>query len=132
MIDRGQYQNQISSLSSLSIRDYERIFKIFQQSSEDKDFYVYNILNRLDFPEIDSSFIEYYQVESKTALTILSYEIYEDIKSWWILYLLNKDKFVGAPFYVAGGTQIKYITDSFRSAIYQDITQSTVFSNRHY
>lgn len=132
MIDRGQYQNQISSLSSLSIRDYERIFKIFQQSSEDKDFYVYNILNRLDFPEIDSSFIEYYQVESKTALTILSYEIYGDIKSWWILYLLNKDKFVGAPFYVDGGTQIKYITDSFRSVIYQDVTQSTIFSNRHY
>ena len=116
----------------MSIRDYERIFKIFQQSSEDKDFYVYNILNRLDFPEIDSSFIEYYQVESKTALTILSYEIYEDIKSWWILYLLNKDKFVGAPFYVDGGTQIKYITDSFRSVIYQDVTQSTIFSNRHY
>lgn len=89
-------------------------------------------MKRIDFPEIDSQYIEYYNVESKMALTILSYKIYEDIQSWWILYLLNKDKFEGAPFYVNGGTQIKYITDSVRTAIYQDITNSTVYGGRHY
>lgn len=128
----GNYQNEIPSLSALQIQNYERIFKVFQQSVNDKDFYVYNILKRIDFPEIDSQYIEYYNVESKMALTILSYKIYEDIQSWWILYLLNKDKFEGAPFYVNGGTQIKYITDSVRTAIYQDITNSTVYGGRHY
>jgi presenilin-like A22 family membrane protease len=131
-IDLGNYQNDIPSLSALSIRDYERIFKLFKQSENDKNFYVYNILNKIDFPEIDSQYIQYYDVPTKTALTILSYNIYGDIKSWWILYLLNKDKFDGAPFYINGGTQIKYIIDSLRTSIYQDITQSTVFAGRHY
>lgn len=128
----GNYQNEIPSLSALSIRDYERIFKVFQQSLENKDFYVYNILKKIDFPEIDSQYLEYKDVQTRTALTILSYQIYGDMKSWWILYLLNKDKFEGAPFYVDGGTQIKYITDSMRTAIYVDVTQATVFSGRHY
>jgi hypothetical protein len=131
-IDLGNYQNDIPSLTQLSVRDYERIFKLFKQSEDNKDFYVYNILNRIDFPEIDSQFIEYYDVQVRTALTIVSYQIYDDIKSWWILYLLNKDKFDGAPFYVNGGVRLKYITDSLRTAIYQDIIKSTIFSGRHY
>ena len=132
MSNIGNYQNNIPSLPELSIRDYERIFKVFKQSEDDKDFYVYNILNRIDFPEIDTEYIEYHDVKTKTALTIISYQIYGDIKSWWIIYLLNKDKFTGAPFYVNGGTRLKYITDSLRTAIYQDITQSTIFAGRHY
>jgi hypothetical protein len=132
MIDLGKYQNEVPSLSALSIRDYERIFKIFKQSEEDKNFYIFNILNRIDFPTIDSQFLEFYDVESRMPLTIASYKIYGDIKSWWILYLLNKDKFEGAPFYVNGGTQLKYITDSLRTAIYQDITIQTIYSGRHY
>jgi hypothetical protein len=132
MIDTGNYQNNIPSLSSLNVGDYERIFKLFKQSVEEKDFQVYNILNRLDFPEISSEYIEYFEVTTKTALTIVSYKIYGDIKSWWILYLLNKDKFTGAPFYVEGGVQLAYIKDSFRTAIYQDITNSTIYGGRHY
>lgn len=131
-IDTGNYQNEVESLSSLSIRDYERIFKVFKQSTDDKEFYTYNILNKIDFPEIDSQFIEFYTPPSRMAMTILSYNIYGDIKSWWILYLLNKDKFTGAPFYVDGGVQIKYITDAIRVAIYQDITDATIFGGRHY
>lgn len=128
----GEYQNEVPSLSTLDIRSYERIFKLFTSSVEDKDFYFYNILNKIEFPEIDSQYIQYYDVQEKTALTILSYQIYEDMKSWWILYLLNKDKFVGAPFYVEPGTQIKYIVDSVRSSIYNDITNSTVYGGRHF
>lgn len=128
----GKYQNEIPSLSALKIQNYERIFKVFEQSVNEKNFYFYNILKRIDFPEIDSQYIEYYDVQSKLALTILSYKIYQDIESWWILYLLNKDKFVGAPFYVDGGTQIKYISDSVRTAIYTDITNSTVYGGRHF
>ena len=131
-MNTGQYQNEIPSLSSLDIRNYERIFKIFECSIDDKTFYIYNTLNKIEFPDIDSQYIQYFDVQQKTALTILSYQIYEDIKSWWILYLLNKDKFVGAPFYVEGGTQIKYIIDSVRTSIYNDITQATVFGGRHY
>lgn len=132
MIDLGKYQNEVTSLSALSIKDYERIFKIFKSSVDDKDFHIYNILNRIDFPELDSQYIDYYDVEKRMALTIASYQIYGDIKSWWILYLLNKDKFEGAPFYVDGGTTLKYIIDPVRTSIYQDITNQTVYGGRHY
>jgi|TARA_R110002110_G_scaffold148108_2_gene339113 hypothetical protein len=132
MIKTGKYQNEIEQLPELGIRDYERIFKIFKQSVEDKDFYVYNILKKIEFPEIDSQYIEHYNVQKRTPLSILSYQIYEDMKSWWILYLLNLDTFTGAPFYVEGGTQIKYIKDSVRTAIYEDITNDTVYAGRHY
>lgn len=132
MIDTGNYQNQVPSLSALSMKDYERIFKIFKQSVDDKEFYTYNILKKLEFPEIDSQFLGFYDVNARMPLTLLSWKIYGDIKSWWILYLLNIDKFEGAPFYVNGGTQIKYIIDGFRTAIYFDITQATIFGGRHY
>lgn len=132
MIDKGQYQNEILSLSALNIKDYERIFKIFKASVDDKNFYYYNILKKIDFPTIDSRYIEYYEVKTRLPMTTISYNIYGDIKSWWILYLLNKDKFDGAPFFVEGGTQLAYISDGLRGIIYADITQGTVFGGRHF
>ncbi len=132
MIDKGQYRNEITSLSALDIRDYERIFKVFKQSTDDKEFFTYNILKKIDFPEIDGKFTEFYIPLSRTALSILSYKIYGDMDSWWIIYLLNKDKFDGAPFFVEGGVQVKFITDSLRTAIYTDITNDTIFGGRHF
>lgn len=131
-INTGEYQNEIPSLSSLNVKDYERIFKLFKASIDDKEFYHYNILKKIEFPKIDDSFLSYYDVLSRIPMTTLSYQIYGDIKSWWILYLLNKENFDGPPFYVEGGSSIKYINDSLRSVIYDDITQSTVFGGRHF
>jgi hypothetical protein len=132
MIDVGQYRDKISALDALSIKSYERIFKVFTQSLNDKDFYTYNTLKKIEFPEIDSDFIQFYNVDSRMALTTISYKIYGDIQSWWIIYLLNKDKFQGAPFYVNGGVQLSYIDPGVTSLIYSDITNSTIFGGRHY
>ncbi len=132
MVDKGKYRNEIKELSLPNIRDYDRIFKIFKQSIDDKEFYRYNIMSKIEFPEIDTRYIEFYTPPSRMALTILSNKIYGDIKSWWILYLLNRDKFDDAPFFIEGGVQIRYITDELRSAIYQDITDSTLLGGRHY
>lgn len=132
MVDAGQYQNQITSLSALNVEDYERIFKIFKQSIDDKNFYTYNILKKIEFPTLGNEFLKFYNVQSKMPLTTLSYRIYGDIKSWWIIYLLNKDKFDGAPFYVNGGTEISYIPLVYKTAVYIDITNSTIFGGRHY
>jgi len=132
MIELGQYQNTVPSLSALSIKDYERIFKVFKAATDDKEFFYYNILKKIDFPIIDSQYIRYYDVQTRLPMTTVSYNIYGDIKSWWILYLLNKDKFTGAPFYVEGGVQLAYITDALRGLIYSDITQGTIFGGRHY
>lgn len=132
MIEKGEYQNNVPSLSALSVKDYERIFKIFEASTDDKNFFFYNILKKIEFPVIDSQYIRYYNVKTRMPMTTISYNIYGDIKSWWILYLLNKDKFTGAPFYVEGGVQLAYITDALRGLIYSDITQGTIFGGRHY
>jgi hypothetical protein len=132
MIEKGDYQNQVPSLSALAVTDYERIFKIFKASLNDKDFYYYNILKKIEFPEIDSSFLDTYEVAADMAWTIVSYKIYGDIKSWWILYLLNVEQYDEAPFLVKGGTKLKFIIPELRSMIYQDITQATVFGGRHY
>jgi hypothetical protein len=132
MIETGDYQNTIPSLSALSVKDYERIFKVFKASVDDKDFFYYNILKKIDFPVIDSQYIGYYDVRTRMPMTTISWNIYGDIKSWWILYLLNRDKFDGAPFYVEGGVQLAYITDALRGLIYSDITQGTVFGGRHF
>lgn len=132
MIDTGDYQNEIPTLSALSIRDYERIFKVFKESTDNKDFFTYNILKKIEFPEIDSTFLDFYTPPNRMALSILSYNIYGDLNSWWIIYLLNKDKFDQAPFFIEGGVQVKFIIDEFRAAIYNDITRQTVFGGRHY
>lgn len=132
MIDVGKFQNEILTLSPLDLENYERIFKIFKLSIDNKQMLVYNILKNIEVPELDSQYIDYYITNSKLPMTTLSYNIYGDIKSWWILYLLNKDKFIGAPFYVEGGTTIKYIKNEYRTALYSDITNSTVYGNRHY
>ena len=132
MSDMGNYQNEITNLQSLDIGDYENIFKIFELSVNNKNFFTYNILKKIEFPELDYKYLGFYTPKSKMALTILSYNIYEDIKSWWILYLLNKDKFDGAPFYIDGGVEIKYILPEIRTLIYDDIVNSTIYGGRHY
>jgi hypothetical protein len=128
----GKYQNEIISLSALDIKNYERIFKVYYDEIDGKQFPHYNILKKIDFPELDSSVIEYHDVLTRTPMTTVSYDVYGDIRSWWIIYLLNKDKFTGPPFWVEGGTQLKYIKSALRSSIYLDITQNTIFAGRHF
>lgn len=132
MIDTGEYRNDIEALSATGIREYERIFKVFKQSLDDKDFYTYNILKKIEFPEIDSKYIKFYSPPHKMALSIMSYNIYGDMSSWWIIYLMNREKFDRAPFTLDGGVQVKYIIDSVRTAIYTDITNATIFGGRHF
>jgi hypothetical protein len=128
----GKYQNQITSLSALPIQSYERIFKVYYDSLENKDFPYYNILKKLEIPETDSSLIEYHDVFARTPMTTVSYDVYGDIRSWWLIYLMNKDKFDGPPFWVDGGTQLKILKTEFRTLLYNDITQNTIYSGRHF
>ena len=44
----GKYQNQIEELETLPVSRYERIFRIFTESKQGKEFYFYNILNIVD------------------------------------------------------------------------------------
>jgi hypothetical protein len=128
----GRYQDDVPALSSLDITDYERIFKVHTASTDGKQFYFYNILDKIEFPEnIDSDILGLYTAKSKEPLTTTSYRLYDDIRSWWIIYLLNKDV-LKTQFFVEGGQQLKYILPEFRSFIYSQITTTTIFDNQHF
>jgi len=128
----GKYQDQVTGLPKLPLSRYERIFKVYTEGKDGKQFYFYNILNRMEFPtNIDSNLLDTHVVKSRQALTITSYDIYGDIFSWWIIYLLNKDV-IGNSFFAEGGQQLKYILPSKRGLIYQQMTDATIFNNKHF
>ena len=128
----GKYQDDIKALKTLPLTRYERIFRIYTEGKEDKQFYFYNILNKIEFPDnIDSKLLNTHIVKGHEPLTTTSYNLYGDIDSWWMIYLLNKP-LLKNKFYAEGGMQLKYIIKSQRGLIYQQITDMTAFSNRHF
>jgi len=132
MEKQGLYQNEINILPILKIGDYERIFKVYSETLENKEFYFYNILSKIDLSDIDSEFLDYYNVKSKLPMTILSYNIYGDMNLWWLIYLLNKKFFDGAPFWINGGVQVKYLKPENLPSLYYDITKNTILGGRHF
>ena len=122
----GKYQDEVSALPDLPLNRYERIFKLFTEPNNGKEFYFYNILNKMEFPSnIDSSLLDTHIVKGRQALTSTSYDIYGDIHSWWIIYLLNKET-IGNSFFAEGGQQLTYIISSKRGLIYQQMTNATL------
>lgn len=133
MIDLGKYQNDISNLKQLDIEDYERIFKIYSATANNKNFSFYNILRKIDMPEvIDDEYVDNYTLKTQTALTIVSYNIYGNIKLWWLIYLVNRSLLGENRFIVPGGTTVKYIKPEFLFIIYQQITNLITRNGRHY
>ena len=129
----GALQNDISELPKLNQSDYERIFRVYQIESNNKNFYHYNILNKISVPDIiDPSLIELYQVEADLPFTTVAYDVYGSIKSWWLIFILNQKIFQSTPFVIPGGTQLRIFTQSALSLIFNSITQTMAFNGRHY
>jgi len=128
----GKYQDDITELPELPITRYERSLKVNTALKDDKEFFIYNILSKIEFPDnIQSNIIGLYTSKGDEPLTTSSYNIYNDIDSWWMLYLLNKS-LIGNAFFVSGGTQLQYILPEFRDLVYNSITRATIFDNRHF
>tara|TARA_R110001583_G_scaffold32298_2_gene110450 strand:- start:2093 stop:2527 length:435 start_codon:yes stop_codon:yes gene_type:complete len=137
----GQYQNELprgtAGLSALPLARYERIFKLHTQPSSqpifnDKQFYFFNILNKLQFPQnIESTLLSSYNVKSKEPFTTISYKIYNDIDSWWMIWYLNQDE-LHRKFYAEGGQTLKIIIPAARELIYQQISKYLLVNNRHF
>jgi hypothetical protein len=128
----GKYRDEIQSLSNLEIGDYERIFKIYTEKLDDKEFYYYNLLTKIDMSDLDSEFLDFYNVKSRLPMTTLSYDIYGNMNLWWLIYIINKDLFKGPPFWVEGGTQIKYLKRENLPSLFFDITKNTVLGGKHF
>ena len=128
----GKYQDDIDQLPELPITRYERSLKVNTVAKEGKEFFTYNILSKIEFPDnIQSDILGLYTASADEPLTTSSYNIYGDIDSWWLLYLANKTT-IGNAFFVSGGTQLQYILPDFRDLVYNSITRATIFDNRHF
>lgn len=129
----GNYQSDVQSLSALSITAYERIFKVYKTERNTKEFMFYNILKKIEIPDtIDDEFVSFYKVKANIPLTILSYQIYDDMKLWWLLFLVNKKTLEANRFVVPSGTQIVYIKPEYLSLVLSQITKITQGNGRHY
>lgn len=129
----GSYQNDTPGLSALEITDYERIFKIFTDENDKKIFYFYNILKKISLPDnINSEYLQYYRVDSNLPLTTISYKIYNNIKLWWLISLLNRKEIGSNIFVIPGGTQLKYIKTEYLPVVFYQITKSTIYNGKHY
>jgi hypothetical protein len=129
----GEYQNNIDDLSSLDLEHYERIFKVYTANNNNKDFYFYSILKRITLPEnIDGTILSTYKTRGPKPLTIISHDIYRDIRLWWLIFLLNKKEIGKDIFVVPGSLELKYVKREFLSIVFAEITKLTIFNGRHY
>lgn len=114
-------QNQIADLPKLESSRYENIFRVYKTQTNNKDFYYYNITNKIALPtQIDSSLLDAVQVDKKTAWTTLSYILYGTIYLWYVLYILNKTKNI---FFVSAGETITYIKPEFINTVINTINE---------
>ena len=129
----GNYQNDIEGLTKLNLRNYERIFKLFDVTANNKTHYIYNILRKIEFPTtIASEYIDKYKTPIDQPLTIISYNIYNSMILWWLIYLLNKTKIGTNIFVIPGGTELRFIKSEYLEIIFAEITNNTIFNGRHF
>jgi len=129
----GSYQDDIETLNDLELSDYERIFKVFSTNINGRDIYFYNILKKLELPDsVDSEYIGFYTPKGDMPWSIVSYNIYENLKMWWLVYLMNRDEVSNNRFVAKGGVQLKYLLPEALGLIYNQITNITINNGQHY
>mgnify|MGYP003656366762 CR=1 FL=1 len=121
-IINGSKRNEVAELTNLSRNLYENIFKVQLKEKDDKAFYVYNLLNKVIFPDnLDSALIDEVVVRGDKPWTMLSFELYSTIDLWWTVYLLNKPDYI---FMAKAGTTYKYIKPGVMANVLQQLTIS--------
>jgi len=80
-------QNSFKELPRLKDENYENIFNVYQDGN---DFYYYNLLQTIHFPQdLPDSYFETYDVKYNDTWPLISYKKYNNIKLWWIIALAN-------------------------------------------
>jgi hypothetical protein len=83
------------NLATLSNNLYENIFNVNLLEDSNSNFYFYNLLNKVVFPDsISDVFIEEITILTDKPWTTLSFELYGTIQLWWVVYLLNKPDYI--------------------------------------
>lgn len=89
----------------ISTENYENVFNIY---TDENDFYYFNLLKKVDFPDdIDPNIYDYYEALPDDFYPLISYKFYNNIKLWWIVCAVNHiDDPTSAPI---AGTLLKII-----------------------
>lgn len=118
---KAKKQNDIPALPKLSEVRYENIFRVYEDTTNNKKFYYYNINNKVTLPsQIDSSVLNTVVIDRKTSWTNLSYILYGSIYLWYLLFILNNTQ---NKFFVSAGETIKYIRPEFLETILNKINE---------
>lgn len=81
------YQNEIKELPRLKNENYENIFTV-QQTKD--DFYYYNLLQTLSFPEnLPDSYFTAYTIKYGDTWPVIAFKEYNNIRLWWIITHAN-------------------------------------------
>lgn len=81
------YQNNIAELPRLKNENLENIFNVYQ---DDNDFYYYNLLQSIHFPQnLPDSYFVQYNVTYGDTWPYVSYKVYNNTKLWWVITLAN-------------------------------------------
>jgi hypothetical protein len=118
----GKLQDEILDLPPLARERYENIFNVYKTVKDENNFYYfYNILNKVVIPDsIDQGFFDTITLNKKLPWTTLSYQIYQTISLWWLLFLINKPKNI---FLAEAGIEYKYIRQEYIDQIINDLTE---------
>ncbi|NBP17011.1 hypothetical protein EBU95_21980 [bacterium] len=118
---KAKKQNDINELPKLSNLRYENIFRVYTDSTNKKQFYYYNITNKVSIPsQIDSNLLDTIKIDRKTAWTTLSYAIYGSIYLWYLIYILNNTQ---NRFYVNAGETIVYIKPEYLNTVVNTLNE---------
>jgi hypothetical protein len=87
-IELDKNHNEVPELGDLDISSYENIFNMYKDEGE---FFAYNILRSVHFPnDMDNEFFYFYRVENNKVWTRISFDHYGTIQLWWLICLVNK------------------------------------------
>lgn len=105
--------NSIPILYPISSERYENLFNVYSFTNSGKNFYYYNITNKLSLPEkIDKNLLLSTSFDARLPLPLASYKIYGTIDLWYIIYMLNTN--TSKPrFFIEPGEEIIYLKEEF-------------------
>ena len=81
--------NDIKDLTAgeISTLNYENLFNVYTSADSQ---YFYNILSTVILPnDIDETYFFYYDVRTGDTWTQMSFDIYGDVRAWWLICLAN-------------------------------------------
>jgi len=78
---------------------YEHIFKVYTTTNEGKDFFFYNITNKIQLPELNPEYFTEYTPAARMPFTTFANLVYNPDKEinnkfvlWWLIKIFNPDK----------------------------------------